>query len=264
MTGVRSEVEENPQAESVGVPTSGSGSRSGARAGAVVSTPAGLSAVAASLYTEGPLLMRLLQRYRPFICPFELLVPLVPEGSSVLDVGCGGGLLLALLAASGRLSRGVGFDSSKPAIEAAEGMARRARERFLGVKLEFERLDVGAPWPAGEFDAVCIVDVMHHVPRGAWKSVLKLAFEKLRPGGVLVYKDMCREPAWRAWANRGHDLVLARQWIRYAPIAQIEVWCKELGLLLERRENATRWWYGHELRAFRRPGGGVVGQASGE
>ena len=106
---------------------------------------------------------------------------------------------------------------------------------------------------------VCLVDVMHHVPPSAWKSVLRLAFEKIQPGGVLVYKDMCRAPAWRAWANRAHDLLLARQWIRYVPVAQVEVWCKELGLLLEHRADTARWCYGHELRVFRKPGGGVVG-----
>lgn len=251
MTGERSGVVENP------------GERAAARSGAPASPAAmsaqSLSAAAASLYTRGPVLMRLLQKYRPYICPFEAMLPLVPADSSVLDVGCGGGLLLALLAASGRLARGVGFDSSGPAIESARAMAERAREMYPAVVLEFERLDVGADWPAGEFDAVCIVDVMHHVPPAAWKSVLRLAAAKVKPGGVLMYKDMCREPAWRAWANRAHDLVLARQWIRYAPVAQVEVWCKELGLLLEHRENLTRYWYGHELRVFRKPGGGAVG-----
>jgi len=255
MAGERSGVARNPGDESVAA----AGSSAKLSRGATALSPAGLSATAAALYTSGPVLMRLLQKYRPFICPFELILPVVPESARVLDVGCGGGLLLALLAASGRLHVGVGFDSSEPAIKAARAMARRAREKFPGVALEFERIDVNADWPTGQFDAVCIIDVMHHVPPSAWKGVLRLAFEKVRPGGVLVYKDMCREPAWRAWANRGHDLLLARQWIRYAPIAQIEVWCKELGMLLEQRENAARWWYGHELRVFRRPGGGVAG-----
>lgn len=247
MAGVRSSVAGNPPKESV------------QSSGGSALTPGALSAAAASLYADGPVLMRLLQKYRPFICPFELLLPNVPERACVLDVGCGGGLLLALLAATGRLARGVGFDSSVPAIKAARAMADRARERFPGVELDFERIDVGSPWPEGPFDAVCIVDVMHHVPPGAWKSVLRLAVERVMPGGVLVYKDMCRAPVWRAWANRAHDLVLARQWIRYVPVAQVEVWCKELGLLLEHRSDAARWWYGHELRVFRKPGGGVAG-----
>lgn len=230
-----------------------------APAGATALTPAALSRAAASLYTDGPVLMRLLQKYRPFICPFESVLGSLEPGSRVLDVGCGGGLLMALAAATGRLSHGVGFDTSAPAIEVAQRMAPLAAARFPGVTLDFHRVGVSDPWPNGEFDAVCIVDVLHHVPSPAWKSVLQLARAKIRPGGVLVYKDMCRTPAWRAWANRMHDLVLARQWITYAPAAQVEVWCREMGLILERREDTSRWWYGHELRVFRVPGGGRVG-----
>lgn len=78
-----------------------------------ISTPQELSGIAQRVFRGGPSLLRRLQHYRPFICPFEDLLSIVPPGSSVLDVGCGGGLWLALLRETGRLSRGVGFDSSK-------------------------------------------------------------------------------------------------------------------------------------------------------
>ncbi|MBX9737461.1 MAG: hypothetical protein K2X32_11100, partial [Phycisphaerales bacterium] len=60
-----------------------------------------LSQVAASIFTTGPFLFRQLQRFRPYICPFEELIRHVPAGASVLDVGCGGGLWLHLLSATG-------------------------------------------------------------------------------------------------------------------------------------------------------------------
>ncbi len=66
------------------------------------STPGEFSRIARELFCNAPLPMRLLQRYRPCICPFESLVPDIQEGSSVLDVGCGCGLFLGLLAALGR------------------------------------------------------------------------------------------------------------------------------------------------------------------
>lgn len=210
-------------------------------------TPASLSAIATRLYTRGPLLLRTLNRYRPFICPFELLLERVPRGAFVLDVGCGGGLLLALLSATGRLGRGLGFDSSHAAIATAQQLDLS--------NCRFERLDAAAPWP-GEpalFDVVCIIDVIHHVPPQHQRAVIQTAATRIAPGGILLYKDMCKRPLWRAAANRMHDLVLARQWINYAPIADVESWATESGLRLEHAATINRWWYGHELRVFRKP-----------
>src|SRR5687767_1446958 len=115
-------------------------------------TAGSLSGMARSLYVGGPVLMRKLQHWRPYICPFERLVEHVPVGASVLDVGCGCGLFLGLLAASGRKPRGVGFDVSGGAIDVAQAMAERAKAH--GADLRFERRDATAAWPAGRFDVV--------------------------------------------------------------------------------------------------------------
>jgi 2-polyprenyl-3-methyl-5-hydroxy-6-metoxy-1,4-benzoquinol methylase len=88
-------------------------------------SPAEVAAVARSLYPEGPFLMRLMQRWRPYICPFGPLIDQVPADASVLDVGCGGGLFLGLLRAGRRLREGLGFDASRPAIAIAQAMAAR-------------------------------------------------------------------------------------------------------------------------------------------
>ena len=121
-----------------------------------------LSAVARSMYTDGPLFRRKLQHWRPYICPFESLVGYVKDGSQVLDVGCGGGLLLSLLAGLGREFEGVGFDVSAGAIDAASRMARRAATISPNARLSFLRLDFDAAWPAEKVDVVFLIDVLHH------------------------------------------------------------------------------------------------------
>ncbi|CAN5827538.1 hypothetical protein BH11PLA1_BH11PLA1_01030 [soil metagenome] len=232
-----------------------------------------LSALAREIYSRGPVLFRTLQHLRPFICPFEELLPHVPAGGSVLDVGCGGGLWLHLMARLGIISRGVGFDSSAKAVALATDAAGRmsgngARtgrgESKLGAmkeaELQFIQLDARAPWPRGEFDVVSIIDVIHHVPPEAQRRVIDDAAGRVAPGGVLIYKDMCRRPRWRAGLNRLHDLVMARQWIHYCAIEEVEAWAVEAGLRVERAAFLPRWWYGHELRVFRR--GGVSEQGA--
>ncbi|MEZ6211359.1 MAG: hypothetical protein R3B46_08975 [Phycisphaerales bacterium] len=99
---------------------------------------------------------------------------------------------------------------------------------------------------------VSIVDVMHHLPKGIRRDVVKRALQ-VRAGRVFLYKDMCRRPLWRRGMNRMHDLVMARQWIDEEPIGNIEAWARAEGMELVRSERINRWWYGHDLRVFRRP-----------
>ena len=111
----------------------------------------------------------------------------------------------------------------------------------------------GAPWPEGDFDVVAMIDVIHHVSRPEQEAVIRRACRKVRRGGLFLYKDMVERPWWRAAANRLHDLVLARQWIHYVPVKEVERWAEDEGLVLDRSELINRWWYGHELRVFRKP-----------
>lgn len=211
--------------------------------------PADLHRLARRLFPRGSLAVRALQHYRPYICPFELLLPHVPPGARVLDVGCGGGLWLGLLAASGRLGAGLGFDSSESAIRVAQQM--RVPADYVS-RLSFQHRRVQEPWPDGPFDVVSIIDVLHHVPPDQQSRVIASAAERVATGGVLIYKDMCSRPAWRAWANRAHDLVVARQWINYAPVEQVSLWAVSAGLTLIHAASVPRFWYGHELRVFRK------------
>jgi len=211
---------------------------------------AALSQIARDLFREGNWALRFIQGYRPLLCPFEVLIEVVPAKSRVLDVGCGGGLFLALLAATGRISQGVGFDTSQMAIE----VAQRLETKFPnGPRIRFEHRGAGETWPADTFDVVSIVDLMHHVPPSEQENVLAQAASHVAPGGLLLYKDVSEGPAWRAWASRLHDLVVARQWIHIVPFATVVQWAEAHGLKIERHTRIDVLWYGHEMGVFRRP-----------
>ncbi len=211
-----------------------------------------LAGISRALYREGPLLLRTLQHWRPYICPFENLVGYVGEGSRVLDIGCGSGLLLSLTAGVGIKFEGVGFDVSRQGIELATRMSSRAACIAPHAKLSFQRLDIGDAWPPGAFDVVFLVDVLHHVDPRSQEQFFRQVLAKVGPGGVLVYKDMCRRPWWRAQANRLQDLVIAREWIHYVPIQLVERWAADEGMHVVVREDLSRFWCGHELRVMTR------------
>src|SRR5262245_43593788 len=107
-------------------------------------TPAGVASIARQLYTDGPPLMRAMQRWRAYICPVDLVIECVPPGAYVLDVGCGGGLLLGAMARMRRIRGGVGFDLSASGIETASAMARMVASE---AGLRFERILPSEPWP---------------------------------------------------------------------------------------------------------------------
>lgn len=206
-------------------------------------------AAARSIYSDAPFGARLLQSLRPYICPFERLLAHVPAGASVLDVGCGAGLLLALIAHFDPTARGRGFDTSVQAITVARHLARQPQ---FGTRLQFETLSVTAEWPQGSYDVVSLVDVLHHVPPSAQADVISVALSRVRRGGLLIYKDMVRRPAWQAGWNRMHDLLLARQWINYRNIDEVRAWTSAQGStpIVEQRVDIGP--YGHELLVAQR------------
>jgi 2-polyprenyl-3-methyl-5-hydroxy-6-metoxy-1,4-benzoquinol methylase len=215
----------------------------------VTENAATIAARAKRLYAGEQGLSPTLQTLRPYICPFEDLLPLVPQGARVLDVGCGAGLWLGLLADRGTIAHGTGFDTSDKAISLAQHMGGRVD---AGKRLTFQRLDATAAWPAGDFDVISIIDVLHHVPPAHQLGVLTLAAKRLKPGGLLLYKDMAQRPAWKAMANRMHDLIVVREWINYVDIGTVDRHMTGLGMVAVTAGAASRYVYAHEWRLFKR------------
>ena len=210
-------------------------------------TASEISQIARRICRDQPGAGRLLQIYRPYICPFEVLLDHIPAGARLLDVGCGGGLFSGLAAETGQLAAAIGFDSNPSTIALAK------RLRVSSGNLEFLHLDVEAPWPEGPFDVVSMIDVMHHIPPAAQPGIFDLVVARLKPGGVFLYKDINAQDRLRAAANRLHDLVLAQDWVQYLPTARTRELAAKAGLVEELYRKIDRLWYGHDLHVFRLP-----------
>lgn len=111
----------------------------------------------------------------------------VAAPASILDIGCGEGVLTEQWAARLGDGRVVGLDLEDPKL-AAE-WAGRQREN-----LEFRALDVtgGLPFADGEFDLVCATEVLEHVP-GPERVVAEMA--RVSCGWLIV--SVPHEPLWR-------------------------------------------------------------------
>lgn len=98
----------------------------------------------------------------------------------VLDLGCGRGEALAVLAAAGVPARGV--DSSA-------GMVARCRERGLAAAegdLFAVLAEAGEGSPGGRLGAVVSFHVVEHLPPESLDRLVRLAYRALAPGGVLI------------------------------------------------------------------------------
>jgi SAM-dependent methyltransferase len=101
----------------------------------------------------------------------------------LLDLGCGTGSLVFLLAAALPNATLTGIDLSEPNIRRAE--AQRARvDAATAVRIRFERADYLAR-AASPVDAIVSDGVLHLIPGDTRALFAKLAAD-LRPGGLLV------------------------------------------------------------------------------
>lgn len=215
-----------------------------------VLSPGTLSSMARDLYADtGNVVMRAMQQYRPYICPLHDVIDEVPRGSRVLDVGCGGGLLLMLLADLGRIDAGLGFDVSHRAIKTADKTAARMSN---GSVLRFEHRAIEDGIPLGDFDVITTIDVLHHVPPAFQQAFVQALCRAVPDGGRLIIKDMVARPRWRSLANRLHDLVLARQWVHHADMSTVETWVHSESFVTVRHTRVNTFWYGHWMLVLER------------
>jgi cyclopropane fatty-acyl-phospholipid synthase-like methyltransferase len=111
---------------------------------------------------------------------------------SVLDLGCGRGILLAVLAERARLN---GTSVALRGLESRASHAALARQA-LGAGAAIDVTDLRtAEIPAAE--AVCAIDVLHYLPREAQRSLLQRIAGALAPGGLLLVREIDRDAGLR-------------------------------------------------------------------
>ncbi|MDZ4190007.1 MAG: bifunctional 2-polyprenyl-6-hydroxyphenol methylase/3-demethylubiquinol 3-O-methyltransferase UbiG [Hydrogenophaga sp.] len=124
------------------------------------------------------------------------------SGKSVLDVGCGGGILSDSMARKG--AQVTGIDLSVKALRVAQLHALEAGTRNVSYReISAEAIAVEQP---GSFDVVTCMEMLEHVPDPA--SVVKACSELVKPGGWVFFSTINRNPKSFLFAIVGAEYVL--------------------------------------------------------
>ncbi len=125
----------------------------------------------------------------------------------VLEVGCGFGLFGCYFSARDPEVQWQGLDLNEHRID----MARRAAARLELPNAQFAVADAREVLALdAEFDAVVMMDLLHHIPDDAKRQLLDTVLARLAPGGVLVIKDVTRRPAWKLFFTWVLDVAMTK------------------------------------------------------
>jgi 2-polyprenyl-6-hydroxyphenyl methylase / 3-demethylubiquinone-9 3-methyltransferase len=170
-----------------------------------------------------------------------------PAGKSVLDVGCGGGILSEAMARAG--ARVLGIDLSKACLEVAQLHALEA-----GVTVEYRAVaaaDLALERPAA-FDVVTCLELLEHVPDPA--AMLASLGALVRPGGDIVVSTLDRHPRAFLVAILGAEYIArvlprgTHDYLKFIRPSELARWGRDAGLDLA---DLTGISYNPLTRAFR-------------
>jgi putative flippase GtrA/2-polyprenyl-3-methyl-5-hydroxy-6-metoxy-1,4-benzoquinol methylase len=145
------------------------------------------------LYRSLPFSARMYTFIRWHSCPLERVVAELPQSGTLLDYGCGVGLVSAwaMLTRPNLRATGVDIDERKIA-DAHIALANWPH----GPAPEMQVIAPGEV-PKGKWDAIVIVDVLYLITEDDRRTLLQTLVSRLQPGGLFIIKGMSERPRWK-------------------------------------------------------------------
>lgn len=154
------------------------------------------------------------------------------NGRSVVDIGCGGGILAESMAAAGADVTG---------IDMAEGPLAVARlhqvESGASVDYRQSTAEELAAADAGQYDIVTCLEMLEHVPSPA--QIIASVHTLLRPGGLACFSTINRNPKSFVFAIVGAEYVLkllpagTHEYRKFIRPSELDSWARDAGLELK-------------------------------
>ncbi len=153
------------------------------------------------------------------------------NGKSVLDVGCGGGILAEAMAKLGAHVKGV--DLSEKALKVAMLHLLESRLDVNYEEISAESLAQREPW---KYDALTCMEMLEHVPDPA--STVGACAQLVKPGGHVFFSTINRNPKSYLLAVIGAEYILrllprgTHDYSKFVKPSELARHCRAAGLTL--------------------------------
>jgi 2-polyprenyl-6-hydroxyphenyl methylase / 3-demethylubiquinone-9 3-methyltransferase len=151
------------------------------------------------------------------------------RGRTVIDVGCGGGLLSEGMATLG--AQVTGIDLSDKALGVARLHLLESGQQVDYRQISAEEMAATRP---GAFDAVTCLEMLEHVPDPG--SIVRACAQLMKPGGQVFFSTINRNPKAYLFAVLGAEYILnllpkgTHDYGRFLRPAELARHCREAGL----------------------------------
>jgi 2-polyprenyl-6-hydroxyphenyl methylase/3-demethylubiquinone-9 3-methyltransferase len=160
---------------------------------------------ALQFFSALPLKERLFIRARLFSAPLLALVDRAPQGQ-IADVGCGHGLLAALLSVDDPKRKVIAIDPDQQKI----AWARLGLGKLPSVTVRQGTVHDLSPQLDGQLDAVAVADVLYLLPVMEWEKFLAACRRLLKPRGLLLLKETEKRRSWKYYKCIAQELLMVR------------------------------------------------------
>jgi 2-polyprenyl-3-methyl-5-hydroxy-6-metoxy-1,4-benzoquinol methylase len=155
------------------------------------------------IINDYPLIFPRLYNYlRILILPITKIAKYVPEVCTVLDVGCGYGLLDFWLAKTSPKRNVIGSELQENRVKIASLIS----EKYDNVRFFQKNLLEGDN--QDNIDCILMIDFLHHVSYSDQNQVLERVANMLPKDGRLIVKDMDTLPRFKYYWNLVHDKLI--------------------------------------------------------
>ena len=150
---------------------------------------------------------------------------------TVVDIGCGGGILAESMASRG--AHVLGVDMGKAPLSVAQ-----LHKLETGVELDYKQItaEALAEEEAGKYDVVTCMEMLEHVPDPA--STIAACSKLVKPGGHVFFSTLNRNPKSYLFAIVGAEYILrmlpkgTHDYSKFIKPSELESWARAADLHL--------------------------------